>query len=547
MKGVSLYLNDDKTEIVAKIDPLLFEGEFALDVFEEYVQASDFKGFTLSKTNILQLSNAVTAASTNNDNELIEQVIGEISPAKIEIEIAKDKMSATLSVQSPHFGALPSLDSILDEIKQSGITFGISKKRIKQLIEMANDAPPGSDFSEVIAKGLPAKNGKNSFITPIVENVLDRVLAPKKIAGDKVDMRNLGDTLCVDQNTPIAKRIAPSTGRAGKTITGAIIEPVAGKLEDIKLGVNTEISTDDKDLIVAAVSGQPKFRKGQMFIDETYTSKGVNVGTGNIDYAGAVIVNGDVTEHMEIRAKGDITINGFVESAYIRSDGDIIITHGATGKMNEQDCQIIAGGSVFIQHAQGLDIICGANLVVAKQLAYSRVKCKGGVTIGEIDKPMGNLFACTINCYSNLRAGTIGAVSGSALSVDFSEGYKFLCAHIEGITQLLKQLLSNNVDHEIKLATFKSKFIPQSLQLKLANLTDEVAKERLLGAWLKASLAELQSRKQAYEINARVIANKELFPGVNVVLNNKAWHAEREYMACRVILEQDNWLLESLA
>ena len=86
-----------------------------------------------------------------------------------------------------------------------------------------------------------------------------------------------------------------------------------------------------------------------MTVDDTFQTKGVNVGTGNINYEGAVLVNGDVTESMQVIAKGDVTINGFVESAVIRAGGDIIITEGAMGKMHEEDCQLIAKGSVFVQ------------------------------------------------------------------------------------------------------------------------------------------------------------------------------------------------------
>ncbi|MBN7827867.1 FapA family protein, partial [Bowmanella dokdonensis] len=139
----------------------------------------------------------------------------------------------------------------------------------------------------------------------------------------------------------------------------------------------------------------PKFNSGDMWVDETFICKGVNVGTGNINYDGAVIVNGDVTEKMIITASGDVTINGFVESAIIQAGGDIIITQGAMGKQaendkNEYSTKLSAQGSIHVQHGQGLEISCNGNVTVGKQLAHSNIICRGSVIVGPIDNPNGN-------------------------------------------------------------------------------------------------------------------------------------------------------------
>ena len=64
---------------------------------------------------------------------------------------------------------------------------------------------------------------------------------------------------------------------------------------------------------------------------------------------------------MQIKAAGDVTINGFVESAYIESGGDIIITEGAMGKVNdtqgEFQCRLVAAGSIHVQHGQGIQTL----------------------------------------------------------------------------------------------------------------------------------------------------------------------------------------------
>lgn len=89
-----------------------------------------------------------------------------------------------------------------------------------------------------------------------------------------------------------------------------------------------------------------------MNIDDIFICSGVNVGMGYVIYEGVVLVNGDVIEKMEIKVKGDVIINGFVELVCIEFDGDIIIIEGVMGKVNDNsgefNCQLIVVGSVYV-------------------------------------------------------------------------------------------------------------------------------------------------------------------------------------------------------
>ena len=546
MNGLTLRESSNKRKLIAKIDPMLFDGPFDLERFSNFVKSSDYSTFKLSKNNILSLAEAVNYALEQSSMDAIEMEIGEIKDGKFSISVASDYMSASLSVITPHNGSLPNAAIILLSLQQKGVVRGISHKRITKLLQKAIESKPGTELSRVVAKGLPPKKGKNSYIKALVSGSFDRVLAPQDAGKNKVNMRDLGDIFCVKVGQAIARRIPPSKGRSGFTVTNKRIPADAGEWKDFKLGENTEISKQDENEIVATLAGQAKFEEGRMSIEDTYISAGVNVATGNITYNGAVVVNGDVTESMQIIADGDVTINGFVESALIRSGGDIVITKGAMGKMQEEDCRLIANGNIFVQHAQGLDIIAGKDVNIAKQLAYSRVKCKGGLTVGESDNPMGNLFASNINCQKLVKAGSVGAISGSELVLDFSEGYNLLTSRTEALSELLNSLTQTNADHEIKLSLINKQIIPEALKQKMASLNDELASERLLLHWVQGALAELQEKLNDYESNARVIANKELFPGVTVRLNEKIWKAEKEYMRCRVILENGNWLYDPI-
>jgi uncharacterized protein (DUF342 family) len=225
----------------------------------------------------------------------------------------------------------------------------------------------------------------------------------------------------------------------------------------------------------------------------------------------------------------------------VRAGGDIIITKGAMGKMQVEDCRLIANGNIFIQHGQELDIIAGKDVNVSKQLAYSKVKCRGSLIVGDPDKPMGTLFANNISCFKTVKAGTVGAVSGSILNVDYSEGYNLLVNRSEALNELLKTITEQNADSEIKVSMIKNKIIPESLMNKLKSLDDELESQRVLLTWVRDAAHELTEKRESYIQNARVVANKELFPGVTVRLNKKIWKGEKECVPCRIVFDDGNW------
>ncbi len=541
MKGLSLSLDNETRQLTATVDPLLIDDELQAEDLEAYIDSSAYSQLFILSDGISALCKAVNSARASDSIEEKIEVIAEVRDAEVQVNISKDKMSAELIILSSYSGNTPSFEETLALLNQHDVYKGISKKRVNSLLFEASGSKSGTEHKDIVAIGLPPRNGKPSYIKPLFPNALERILQPQEVGNNKVNMRNLGDILCVPVSVAVAQRIAPTKGRKGFTVSDEPLVAKEGDWVNIKLGTNTQISEADENFVIATVAGLPKFENSVMVIEDTFQTKGVNVGTGNIEYDGAVIVNGDVTESMVVIAKGDITINGFVESATIQAGGDIIITEGAMGRMNEEDCKLHAHGSVFVQHGQGLDIITKKNLNVRKQLAYSRVKCAGKVTIGESDKPMGSIFASTIQSGSTIYAGSVGAISGSALNIDFSENVNLLSKRYEAVTVMLKQLRENSFDHEVKLRELNSKHVPSALVNELNKISSVIEAERHLLVWLETVETNLRLAKDDFKKNAKVVAYKELFHGVSIKMNKRSWRSEKDYLKSVISLNDGKW------
>lgn len=551
MEGVSLKLDEkNPSDLIMSIKPGAVKGRVGAESLVSEIKRSDFSDFFILEEAIATIALKLKTAQQRSENHVLADKIAEKRDVDIKFVMENDEMQAMLVLTSPYGGETCSLEEVTKAAKHAGILRGISKKRIKRLIDEIKIAEPGVVVEDVIAKGLPIRNGKNSHITPLVPNALERILRPQGKNNAKVDMRDLGEIICVQAGTPISRRVAPTTGRNGYTVTNTPLESESGEWVGFKPGSGTRISESDENVLVAEINGMPKFKDEQMWVDDTFICKGCNVGTGNINYDGAVLVNGDVTEKMKIVATGDVTINGFVDSASIQAGGDIIITEGAMGKVNESHTEyatsLIAQGSIHVQHGQGLDIMCNGNVTVGRQLAHSRVICRGSVIVGPIDNPNGNLFACEIQSQDAVRAGTLGAISGSTLSIDFSSGFNSLAEKKEQLEEMVLQIQRNFRRHEDKIEFIKSKKIPSELSQKVLEAVAIYNNEKQLMLWLEEKALKLKEAKERYTDDIGLFASTRLYPGVVVKLNNRTWKAEREYPRAKIHYYGHQWSYEPL-
>ena len=550
MNGVTISFDKSRTYINIMLNPSEFTSEVDMREVRKQLETGETKRLYVSEKSLKSACDTANHYFKTGDGTVVQERIGERKNAEIEFRIPEDGMMANLVLTTPYGGKLPSLATVKSLAVKNRVVRGVSTKKIEAMLKAARNAAPGTVLEETIAKGLPARNGKNSKFVPLVPNALERVLRPQTNEGERVDMRNLGEVICVKVNTPVLRRTPPTKGRTGFDVKGNTIPAVQGEWIDFKMGTGTVVSDSDANLLMSSISGMPKYRDQVMNIDDTFICNGVNVGTGHVNYEGAVLVNGDVTEKMQIKAAGDVTINGFVESAYIESGGDIIITEGAMGKVNDKQgdfqCRLVAAGSIHVQHGQGIDIQCSGNITVGRQLAYSRLRCGGAVIVGQIDKPMGNLFACDIISQDRIEAGTLGAVSGSTLKVDFSPGFNQLLERKDSLDELLRQIRENNLKHKEKIDLIQAKKIPKELQRKAAEALELFNNESALLEWLENKANDVKAAKEHYQADIKLIANKRLYPGVSAKLNNRNWRSEREYDRAKIHYDSHQWHFEPI-
>ena len=229
MKGLELRPSAGIRQITLAIEPLLLDGPIDEKAIFQFINASNYSGFFQLDDNIVDLSTQLQNAFANNEMSPLEGIVAEARDADVLVSIASDQMSAELTLIAPYMGDTPSLDEIKGILAEQSVVRGVSSKIIKRMLSQLLDTEPGQSIVHLVAKGLPPKPGKNSYMKNIVVNALQRMLVPKE-SDDQINMRDFGDILCVSPDEILAKRMPPTKGRDGYTVGAKPLCQVSGRV-----------------------------------------------------------------------------------------------------------------------------------------------------------------------------------------------------------------------------------------------------------------------------------------------------------------------------
>lgn len=541
MTQASLEINK-KNNIDLVLQPVKDASQILEVTIHELIEKSEFKNLYVDNGNIknaiAELNSVLKPLQANKSGrEIIYQVL-ERRDATITISIDSDEMSATAEITTALGGKHLSAKAILNAAQQSGVTKGFTKEQLLKLAHKAAKESAGSIVKGVIAQGKDAVNGKNSKIKLLVQSAQDRILRPKEREDGSVDMRDLGDIICVKVGEPLAKKIPLTEGEKGFTVTGSPLDPVAGDDVDMQVGEGTAISAKNDKVLISTLIGLPRIIENGMEVDGIYRIKNVDVSTGHIKFEGSVIIDGDICEGMRVVATGDISIGGFVESASLDAGGDITIGSGIIGRKQDiedipvDDIQmsvsIKAKGSVYAKYSQYAEISCH-DLRIENQMMHCIIDVEETLWLGSDEKANGKLIAGYIQAGKSVHAGMVGATAGSTTIINFSKKIIGMKEHIEDIDARLK--IDSDKTTELQLAVNKLKKLPKDkVNPEMLNKLVSTYKfhANKMGEILNEKEA-FEEEIQAYMTGVFVEATEKLYHGVTLIVGDFNDNTRREY------------------
>lgn len=469
--------------------------------------------------------------------------IGACVEARLELLISDDDMQVTAKVTAPQ-GAPPlTVNVFLQQLREQGVTLGIRRGAIDKLIQHTQNAEPGSTTEALIARGKFPVDGSDSQFKQLVLDARQRVLQPKELEGDKVDMRDLGEIISVDKGTPLLKRIQATPGSAGFTVRGETLEPTPGKERDLKAGIGTEISAEDPNILIATRQGLPCMVDNAANVDDVLSMRKVDATTGHVEYEGSVLVQGNVGPGMRIIADGDVTVSGYVDSAFIESGGNVTVTKGVIGQQNEPESESIedqipehstrisAKGSIWVSYSQYATLTSEHGVIVDKQLTHCHVITKGTLCLGgEGKEARGKLIGGVVDTCNHIYAGQIGAPAGTRTLINLT-----MPPVPEAYTQEKEQLtteLRDELSQVKKLTKVRQKASQEKSNPKLkeflSTLDQKIENHRRNVTVLRIKATELRKRDPD-KIPIISYANRVLYAGTlfRSEVETKAIHENR--------------------
>jgi len=460
--------------------------------------------------------------------------LASIRNAEIEIDISDDKMVARATITAAFGGSPITQSDLVTAMQDAGVCFGLQKQRALNLLNLAKQAEPGTKIKKVVALGRKSEDGQDSRFERFVATPTERLLKPKETDDGRVDMRDLGSLDTVEPNTELMRRHPHTLGRAGKNVCGEELPYKQGRDIDIVVGEGTKLSAKDANLLLADRTGLPLEIEHGMKVDDVLSLKNVDVSNGHVDFAGSVLISGNVGEGMKVNASGDVHINGFAESADISAGGDVVIGKGVIGHRlaegaSNYSCTVTAAGALHATFVQYSHLKAGKDVTVTSQLLHSKVECDGKLLVSDASGLRGTLVGGSVNAGSSITAVVLGATAGTATDLRIAGEFEEIQEERRSLNNIKKNLhnkLGKVLDAQMKLSSAKPEEREEGLAEKLAATLHHTRQELVQ---LDFALDANQQHEDNFFTNAKLTVRKELHPNVRLDIVGQKLFTNREY------------------
>ena len=378
-------------------------------------------------------------------------IIAEKRNATVEVLLSEQDMLASMVVTGAYGGRGLCGSELVHALAQAYVIKGINKQALKKVLLVSKTLKPGETFTQPIAQGKAPIQGQDVQFLPLVDDVTTRILAPQKTADPhKVDMRNLGETITVEENDPVMRRKPATQGEPGFTVLGKVIPAKPGNEGVLVAGKGTYISPNDPNLLLASLSGMPIIKNKTVDVESALCLNNVSVATGHVKFKGSVVIAGDVEPGMIVRATGSIVIGGFVESADVQAQGDIEIGKGIIGHTVYDDeaktCVVKSGGSIKANYAQFSELQAAENIQLSVHSLNNNIRCGGDLTVLNKAEKQGTLSGGNAKVAGKVVCFNLGAEGDAATMLEAFARYGWYRDRIAKHKEYYKQAQESTME-----------------------------------------------------------------------------------------------------
>ncbi|QUM74960.1 DUF342 domain-containing protein [Moritella sp. 24] len=471
-------------------------------------------------------------------------ILAERSNTKIEIILSKDNMKAEVNLTAGWGDNQVPISAILAELNNSNIHIGIDNTKIREQLSQLSALSAGQEIKIIVAEGLLPVHGKDAELERKVSLARERLLQPQLKADGNVDMRNLGEINMVQTDDVLIEKIPADNGTKGFDLLGKELLPKSGKDTKLQAGPGTRINPSNPLQLLATMTGQVVEVRGVLQVDDMLTIKSVDVSTGHIKFKGSILITGDVDAEMIVKSTGDITVMGFVDSATLEAEGDVIVNKGILGrKLTSSDSNqqlattVKAQGQIRAQFVQYSELTAIGDITITKQLLHSITNTKGKLTVNDGFNRRGDIVGGSVNANNGINVVTIGATSGTKTEIFCAMQEDDIRDQLEDRSQDLKTLVEEDNTLWIKINNLPPKEKWKHDHGIVTEIKEMLYKKNRFNQQRvneEVELQQLQLELEQYFQVHNIDVGKCIFDNVALHIGSASTVTQREHGPCRV-------------
>lgn len=429
------------------------------------------------------------------------------------IDISHDEMKATLVATRPGpGGAEINPEQIIRSLKTQGVVTGVSEDKISEFIDS-----PVYDVPYVVAEGIEPVDGRDAYIAYNFETDSSK-LKLKESATGQVDFKELNRIQNVVEGQPLAQKMLPERGKAGKTLFGKYLEAKNGRDIQLPLGKNVSVESDGRT-IIAQCNGQVLLINDKIHVEPVMELDEVSIKTGNITFLGTIIVKGNVEDGFNIKASGNIEVYGTVGNSVVEADGNIVVSLGIMGK---NEGFVRAGKSLWAKFIQNTKVDVEEFITVQDGIINSDVTCNKKIfVIGKRASIIGGHIFATEEIHSK-TIGSSGGGSETVLEVGYDPRAK---RKLDELQERQALLIKELEEIDLNLGTLENlkkvrRTLPHDKEESLIKLNNR--KEEITGESEEMSLEiqKIQAHLKELKVVGKISASGTVYSGVKIYIRD---------------------------
>ena len=431
-------------------------------------------------------------ASGDSDDRIVRGDPITINGTDYILRITDTRTEALITLYRPF--SVEELHTLLEE---NGIVYGI----IEDTLEML--AQGRQNYEEIlIASGTAAQNGRDGYFEYYFDS--QPQTQPIVLPDGTVDYNVLGKIELVKNEQLLATYHPALPAVAGIDVLGNTIEAHDGR-ELPPLQCKRCAPDETGRNYYAGTEGNVTVQDGHLTVSPVYVIKGdLDANTGNVDFHGDVLVQGNVYAGVTVKTTGSITINGHVETASLFAGKDVILKNGMQGAGNGV---IHAGGNVMARFLEQIQVFAGNEINVGALLNCEVEAGRNVVISGN----RGTIIGGTVRAVEQITAASIGnrATVTTQLVIGLDFDFRHKMEQIDCRVEEYLNIIADATQEEERIAN----------QLKTQSAAPELIQQkaeqmrRKINYQLKLKEIAME-RKQLIDIHQRAADGKIIVSGI---------------------------------